>query len=71
MKRPAQPPAVSYATRSPRRDYGNGIPMTLNQKFDTSGREILSERRYSYSFVADGSLDRSYVKLPGTLGVRG
>lgn len=36
--------------------YSDNVPMTLSQKFDASGNEIMSERRYSYTIEADDNV---------------
>lgn len=36
--------------------YSDNVPMTLSQKFDASGNEILSEHRYSYTIKADDNI---------------
>ncbi|MDP1827750.1 MAG: hypothetical protein Q8L48_31040 [Archangium sp.] len=33
--------------------YSGNVPMNITQKFDKNGKEILSERRYTYSLQAD------------------
>ncbi len=36
--------------------YSDNVPMTLSRKFDASGNEIMSERRYSYTIEADDNV---------------
>lgn len=36
--------------------YSGNVPMTLSQKYDANGKEILSERRYDYTIKADGNI---------------
>lgn len=33
--------------------YSGNVPMTVTQKFDASGKEVVSERRYSYTVKVD------------------
>jgi len=42
-------------TRTVNLQYSGNVPMTISQKFDPSGKEIVGERRYSYTIKTDAN----------------